>query len=118
MNRTASRKLVKMVGSVAWCSLSDDYRGRITRGILRGGTELVIDLDWGGQTYAVKLHRSDRDQFEGSWSRRGTAATGAATGTLYTSAGGKLIMGEWAEESARYHWWAELTVVEHFPDEQ
>jgi hypothetical protein len=114
-----ARKLLKMVGTAEWCALSDDFRGQVMRAIVRDGKELVLDIDWAGQRYDVKLQRIAGDRFEGSWSYRGDRApSGSISATLYTSSEGKLLLGEWSEDNARYHWWADLTVVPHFPDEK
>jgi hypothetical protein len=43
--------------------------------------------------------------------------TGAASCKLYRSQSGDFLFGDWSEEGAKYHWWAELCIVEHFPDE-
>jgi hypothetical protein len=113
-------KLVKMVGEMGWCALSDLYRGVITRGILRGEKELAIGVDVDGQIYGIKLARTRIDYFEGSWERHGGGAapgSGTASATLYPSSRGQLLFGEWLEEGTIYQWWAELNIVAHFPDE-
>lgn len=115
----AAQKLVKMVGPMGWCALSDDYRGLIRRCILCEGKELTISVDWGGEIYSLTLHRTGLDHYEGNWSRRAglTVDGGMASATLYTSSRGNLLFGEWVEEVTRYRWWAELSTVAHFPDE-
>jgi hypothetical protein len=110
-------KLVKMLGDAAWCVLGDNYQGRIERGLLRDGSELVIDLECEGRRYSARLERRGGDVFEGRWTHRGTADSGAVTATLYRSSAGELLFGEWWEDHTKYQWWAHLSVVEHFPDE-
>jgi hypothetical protein len=113
----AHLKLVKMLGPVAWCVLGDNYQGKIERGILRDGTQLVVDLECDGRRYGVTLERRADDLFEGRWTRRGMPGEGTASARLYHSSAGDLLFGQWVEDHTTYQWWAHLNVVERFPDE-
>jgi hypothetical protein len=115
----ARRKLLKLIGPVAWAEVDLRFRSQVSRAILRDGSQLVVDLEYGGWRYSVSLKRESGDQFRGSWSSEdgGRLYTGSASARLYTSDGGCLLFGDWFEGSDRYHWWAELSSVEHFPDE-
>lgn len=95
------------------------FRGQISRAILRDGNRLVIDLDYGGWVYSVSLDRDSGDLYRGDWSSQdgGRLLTGTVSARLYTSDAGYLLFGEWVEGGERYHWWAELSSVEHFADE-
>jgi hypothetical protein len=111
-------KLVKMVGTVNWCATSGADHGQITRAILRDDRTLVLDMRWGGYTYSATLTRGRESSFQGVWNCRGAADTGQVIARLYKSAGGDVILGEWSEEGRKYHWWAELTAVSRFDDEE
>jgi hypothetical protein len=81
---------------------------------------LVIDLEEAGWEYSVHLERADGDLFRGSWTCQdgSRTETGSASARLYTSGDGSLLLfGDWVQNGDRSHWWAELTAVEHFPDE-
>lgn len=110
---------IKMVGPAKWAALSEVYRGGINRAILRGGNELVMDVECDGRVYSVKLKRGKGDSFHGEWERRSgrNLLNGLAVAVLYTSSAGQLLFGEWVEDETRYQWWAEVTTVKHFPDE-
>ncbi len=73
-----------------------------------------------GKVYTAKLQQVRGDRFEGTWSRRvrQSAVTGAVSAVVYTSSEGGLIFGTWVEDETRYHWWAQTSVVKHFPDER
>jgi hypothetical protein len=115
----ASRKVVKMLGPAGWAEHSDLSRGQVTRAILQNGTRFVIDLECGRDRYSVTLDRQSGDHFAGSWSYQsgGQTITGSASGELYKSQAGSLLLGDWVEDGVRHRWWLELCVVEHFPDE-
>jgi hypothetical protein len=115
----ATRKLVKMLGTVGWCGVGETYEGEIRRAILRNDETLALDLVCGLSTYSVTLTRKIGDQFDGDWTRyAGTMLTGTASSTLYRSSSDRLLFGEWIEENTRYRWWAELREVATFPDEE
>ena len=106
-----------MIGAVNWCATSDADHGQITRAILRDDRTLVIDMHWGGYTYSATLTRDDERVFHGVWSCRGARDTGAVVARLHNSPDGNVLIGEWSEDGTKYHWWAQLTPVQHFDDE-
>jgi len=77
-----------------------------------------VDMRWGGYTYSAALTRDADGSFHGGWTCRGATDTGRVIARLYKSAAGDLLLGEWSEQGAKYHWWAQLSVVEHFEDER
>jgi hypothetical protein len=115
----AVKKPTKLLGSVAWCVLGENYQGKIEQGLLReGGGELSIDVECNGRRYNAKLRRRSGDSFDGAWTRHGTTTTGTVTATMYHSSEGDLLFGEWFEEHTKYQWWAHLRRVDRFPHEE
>jgi hypothetical protein len=115
----AQRNVVKLLGTPAWSLVSDAVGGKITRAIMRGKNEIVIDAECEGYRFSINLKRRSGDFFQGAWSRPGLATTygGSASGTLYASNDGHFLFGKWHEDGDDYYWWVELSVVEHFLDE-
>jgi hypothetical protein len=115
------RKVVKLLGPTRWCRVGNVQDGQVTRAFLRNDNEIVIDLETEeGHRLSIKLKRRSGDLFDGNWSYLwgGTTFSDSASGTLYCSSAGYLLFGKWREEGEDYYWWAELSTVEHFPDEQ
>jgi hypothetical protein len=82
--------------------LSDDYRGVVRRGILREKDTLVLDVEWYGNRYDVKLQRQAKDRFAGTWTTtRGENRSVAAT--HFRSSEGDMRFGGWIEDGTRYH---------------
>lgn len=113
------RKVLKMIGPATWVGVENSNRGKVVRAIVRDGDRLAIDPEFAGWPYEVSLERGAGDMFYGSWSCRdgSTTHTGVASARLYSSDGGYLLFGDWSEGRDRYHWWAELSAVDHFHDE-
>lgn len=116
---TVRRKLQKYIGPVAWVPDDSPYRGSITRAIIRGQKELVIELEEDGWVYSLHLVREFGESFRGHWTcQEGSIEhTGTVSAKLFTSDESNLLFGDWIQDGVRSHWWAELTKVEHFADE-
>ena len=112
-----SPEVLKMLGPVAWSAVDDADRGQIKRAILRdNGKTLVLDLVWGSYEYAVRLDRKDGAEFEGQWTSQ-ARGTDYVSARLYYSDSGNFLFGRWHEDGYANDWWAQLSVVDVFPDE-
>ena len=109
----------KFEGSIVWCEIAKAEEVRIERAILRSLDELVIECDFHGCRYTVKLRRAKGEYFSGKFetAQGGNMSQGEVSCQLFLSGGTGFIFGTWREEGTSYYWWAELDEVDQFADE-
>ena len=109
----------KLLGSTGWAEPAGYDEASVDRAFLRSGDELVIECTYEGRRYTATLRRTAADEFSGKYETRydGHPFEGNASCRLFTSDGAKFVFGRWYEDDQYYLWWADLKVVEHFPDE-
>lgn len=117
----------KFTGSIIWLYPENSTWERfpVTRALLHSPTELVIDCDCGDPhkpyLYTIALTKKIDNLFEGAFGAGKSAAdqsTGKASGRVYYADSGIMVRGNWIEDSKAMDWFAELTAVAHFPNEQ
>jgi len=107
----------KLVGSTVWAVYTESVAGEVRKGIIRGSRELVLDVTYDDERYAVTLKRVRVSQYSGGWKCLADRSTGSADCTLYRSEDDVLLFGRWLEDGEYYHWWARLCEVKHFAGE-
>jgi hypothetical protein len=110
----------KFIGTAGWGEPASYYEAAIDRALLRSEDELVVDFSYEGRRYTATLKRTGGSEFRGKYSTQvqGKPMEGDASCRLYRSEGGAFLFGSWNEEAQNYVWWAELTAVERFDDEE
>ena len=106
----------KLEGSIGWTYYDDTAKSEVRRGIVRGRRELVFDVTYDGDRYAVSLKRVVASQYSGRWDLA-DGSTGNVDCTLYRSEDEVLLFGNWLEDGKLSHWWARLREVERFAGE-
>ena len=107
----------KLEGSAGWTDRDGLAEGPVSRCIMRGSRELVLDATCDCCRYAVTLRRTGASQYAGGFERLTDRTTGNADCMLYRSEREVLLFGKWLEDGDYYHWWARLHEVKHFAGE-
>jgi hypothetical protein len=117
---------IKLIGNINWCWESGEpvLGVLVARAFLRAKSrisdEIVLAFEDKGYQYNVSLKRTQGARYEGRFDgwRGNEASPVTASCTLYSNdERGYSLIGKWLEDGYEGPWWAELTVVAHFPDE-
>jgi hypothetical protein len=117
---SGKRRVAKLLGPVTWVEVASADYGKITRAIMRGDKELVIELVCGEYCYSVELKRQTGEGFDGHWTCQSSGRTyrDSVGARVFSTSSGCFLVGKWHEDGESYYWWAELVSVDHFPDER
>src|SRR5262249_30575584 len=98
-----SKSRRKLTGSVVWCSDDESVsRGEVRHAILRSSSkELVVEADYEGDLYLLKLLKDKGSFCEGTWSYD-DGSSGPVQGRLYCDPNGYAFIGRWLQDGDWY----------------